>query len=72
MRPANGLLMVTQDSDLFVRLVVGGNLFGNRPLGGCELVELVLESVGSVVGTEYFGSQAFHVAAQVFVQAGRL
>jgi len=65
---ANGALVVAENGHLTVAVIVKSHLFSNRPVVVFELLQLGRHGVRSVVGTKHLGSQAGHVAGQMFVE----
>mmetsp|Transcript_53591 Transcript_53591/g.125737 ORF Transcript_53591/g.125737 Transcript_53591/m.125737 type:complete len:239 (+) Transcript_53591:474-1190(+) len=64
-------LVITKDGDLPVGIVVELKellLRQLRPLGHIELVQLILQRVRGVVGTEDFRREIFHEVLKVFIQ----
>jgi len=68
--------MVTQNGNLPIGIVVLDHLFGRRQ--ACKrsklfrLDQLILKSLGSIVGTKDFGSQAAHELLEMLIQQGRV
>lgn len=69
---AYALLMVAQDSNHAICLVVGCEFFEKRAILRCTFVKLLLESDGSVVGTEDFSSKTLHGRREMLVDEGGL
>lgn len=69
---ADALLMVAQDSNHAICLVVRCEFFQKRAILRCTFVKLLLESDGSVVGTEDFSSKTLHGRREMLVDEGGL
>jgi len=64
--------MVTEDGNHSVGFIVRVEFFLDGSIGGSLLVELVLESLRSVEGTENLGGKPLHVPVEVSIQLGCL
>ena len=60
--------MVTQDGNHAVSVIVGVELLLHSAFVRCTLIELLLEGVGRVEGTEHLGGETFHEAREMLVQ----
>ena len=63
------LLMVTENSDLFISPVVLFNLLIQSHLVKISLVQFILEGDGSIVGSEDFCGQSIHLGFEIVVES---
>jgi len=64
--------MVTEDSDHSIGFVVCVQFLLDGSVVGGLLVELSLESLRSIEGTENLGGKSLHIPVQVSIQLGGL
>lgn len=64
--------MVTQDGDHAIGVIISVQLLLYGALSGCPRVQLLLECMRRVEGTEHLRCQTFHIRRQVPVQLSSL